>query len=45
MEYAVTARWLLLDPPRNFTLWGIDGVWRAEFLPEPISMASERTFV
>jgi hypothetical protein len=24
MEYAVTLRWLLLDPPRNFTIWGID---------------------
>jgi hypothetical protein len=24
MEYVVTLRWLLLDPPRNFTIWAID---------------------
>lgn len=24
MEYAVTLRWLLLDPPRHFTIWAID---------------------
>jgi len=24
IEYAITARWLALEPPKNFTLWAID---------------------
>ena len=24
MEYVVTLRWLLLDPPRHFTIWALD---------------------